>query len=95
MRARVVNVTDLMVLGSEGTHPHAIDTAGFEALFTKDRSVHFNYHGYGTELRGLLFGREKLERVSIEGYREEGSTTTPFDVSGFFVCFVGVTDRGR
>lgn len=81
MRVRVVNVTDLMVLGAEGTHPHAIDAAGFEALFTDNKNVHFNYHGYVTELRGLLFGRERLERVSIEGYREEGSTTTPFDVS--------------
>lgn len=80
MRVRVVNVTDLMVLGAEGTHPHAIDDVGFEALFTSDRNVHINYHGYVTELKGLLFGRRSLERVSIEGYREEGTTTTPFDM---------------
>lgn len=80
MRVRVVNVTDLMVLSAEGTHPHAIDDMGFEALFTNDRNVHINYHGYVTELKGLLFGRPSLERVSIEGYREEGTTTTPFDM---------------
>lgn len=80
MRVRVVNVTDLMVLGAEGSHPHAIDDVGFEALFTADKNVHINYHGYVTELKGLLFGRRSLERVSIEGYREEGTTTTPFDM---------------
>lgn len=80
MRVRVVNVTDLMVLGAEGSHPHAIDDVGFEALFTADKNVHINYHGYVTELKGLLFGRPSLERVSIEGYREEGTTTTPFDM---------------
>lgn len=80
MRVRVVNVTDLMVLGAEGSHPHAIDDVGFEALFTGDKNVHINYHGYVTELKGLLFGRRSLERVSIEGYREEGTTTTPFDM---------------
>lgn len=83
MRVRVVNVTDLMVLGAENTHPHAMNDAAFDALFTKDRNIHFNYHGYVTELKGLLFGRPNLERVSTEGYREEGSTTTPFDVSFF------------
>lgn len=80
IRVRVVNVTDLMVLGAENTHPHSMDDTAFDAIFTNDRSIHFNYHGYVTELKGLLFGRPNLERVSIEGYREEGSTTTPFDM---------------
>lgn len=45
IRVRVVNVTDLMVLGAAGTHPHALSNAGFDALFTNDKPIHFNYHG--------------------------------------------------
>ena len=67
LRVRVINVTDLMILGASGTHPHALSDADFEALFTCDRPVHFNYHGYPIELKGLLFGRPRLDRVSIEG----------------------------
>lgn len=81
LRVRVVNVTDLMILSSSGSHPHALSDEAFDALFTADRRVHFNYHGYPIELKGLLFGRHGVERVSIEGYREEGTTTSPFDVS--------------
>nr|GAT55270.1 phosphoketolase [Mycena chlorophos] len=80
LRVRVVNVTDLMILSGDGAHPHALSHAAFDALFTKDRPVHFNYHGYPIELRGLLFGRPGLERITIEGYREEGTTTSPFDM---------------
>jgi xylulose-5-phosphate/fructose-6-phosphate phosphoketolase len=80
LRVRVVNVTDLMVLGTEGTHPHALSTADFDAMFTADRPIHFNYHGYTAELKGLLFGRPQTDRISLEGYREEGSTTTPLDM---------------
>lgn len=80
LRVRVVNVTDLMILSHEGDHPHALSHEAFNALFTTDRPVHFNYHGYATELKGLIFGRPNLERVSIEGYGEEGSTTTPLDM---------------
>lgn len=80
LRVRVVNVTDLMVLETEGIHPHSLNDQDFESLFTADRAVHFNYHGYGTELKGLLFARPGTDRITIEGYREEGSTTTPFDM---------------
>jgi xylulose-5-phosphate/fructose-6-phosphate phosphoketolase len=80
LRVRVVNVTDLMILGLEGSHPHALTHADFDALFTPDRPIHFNYHGYANEIKGLLFGRPNLQRVTIECYREEGSTTTPFDM---------------
>jgi len=80
LRVRVVNVTDLMVLGTEGTHPHALSTTDFDSMFTADRPIHFNYHGYSAELKGLLFGRPQTDRISIEGYREEGSTTTPLDM---------------
>ncbi|TFY59486.1 hypothetical protein EVJ58_g5744 [Rhodofomes roseus] len=78
LRVRVVNVMDLMILEPFGTHPHALTELDFEALFTKDRPIHFNYHGYVNELKGLLFGRPNTHRVTMEGYREEGTTTSPF-----------------
>jgi len=80
LRVRVINVTDLMVLGTEGTHPHALTNQDFDALFTADKPVHFNYHGYASELKGLLFERPQSQRITVESYREEGSTTTPFDM---------------
>lgn len=83
LKVRVVNVTDLMVLGSpneESAHPHALTTTAFDTIFTPDKHIHFNYHGYASEIQGLLFGRPKLDRVSVTAYMEEGSTTTPFDM---------------
>ena len=80
LRVRVVNVTDLLILKREGGHPHALSHEDFEALFTADCPIHFNYHGYGDEIKGLLFGRPKLSRVSVASYSEEGSTTTPLDM---------------
>ena len=80
LRVRVVNVTDLLILKHEGGHPHALTHDDFNALFTADRPIHINYHGYGDEVKGLLFGRPNLHRVSIEAYSEEGSTTTPLDM---------------
>ena len=80
LRVRVVNVTDLMILGPFGSHPHALSDTDFENLFTKDKKVVVNYHGYPHDVAGLVFGRKGAERMHIEGYREEGSTTTPFDM---------------
>ncbi|KAL2194191.1 XFP N-terminal domain-containing protein [Corynascus similis CBS 632.67] len=80
LRVRVVNVTDLMILAPESRHPHALSRAAFEDIFTPDRPVLFNYHGYAAGLQGLLFGRPRPDRMSVSGYREEGSTTTPFDM---------------
>ncbi|THG98190.1 hypothetical protein EW026_g3949 [Hermanssonia centrifuga] len=81
LRLRVVNVTDLMILAPEGSHPHSLEEADWDALFTSDKPVHFNYHGYPQELRGLIFGRPTIgSRVSIEGYREEGTTTSALDM---------------
>ena len=76
LRVRVVNVTDLLILKHEGGHPHALSHSDFSALFTPDRPIHFNYHGYGDEIKGLLFGRPDL----VAAYCEEGSTTTPLDM---------------
>ena len=80
LRVRVVNVTDLMILGASSSHPHALSDDAFDALFTSDVPIHFNYHGYANELKGLLFGRPNLNRVTIASYKEEGSTTTPFNM---------------
>ncbi|KAH7927923.1 D-xylulose 5-phosphate/D-fructose 6-phosphate phosphoketolase [Leucogyrophana mollusca] len=80
LRVRVVNVTDLMILGPHGSHPHALSDEDFDTLFTKDRHVIINYHGYPIEVKGLLFGRPGIGRVIIEGYIEEGTTTSPFDM---------------
>ena len=51
LRVRAVNVTDLMALGAAGTHPHALSDEAFNDLFTKDRRIHFNYHGYAAEIQ--------------------------------------------
>lgn len=59
-------------------YPHALSRQKFTEIFTDDRKVIFNYHGYPAELQGLLFGRPGLDRMVATGYREEGSTTTPF-----------------
>ncbi|KAK9238834.1 XFP N-terminal domain-containing protein [Lipomyces kononenkoae] len=80
LRVRVVNVTDLMILEPAGAHPHALTDERFDSLFTEDKPVHFNYHGYPTELKGLLFGRPNLDRITIAGYDEEGTTTTPLSM---------------
>lgn len=78
LRVRTVNVSDLMVVHAEMVHPHAMSRQQFTEMFTDDRTVVFNYHGYPAELQGLLFGRPGLHRMVVNGYREEGSTTTPF-----------------
>ncbi|KAF2669816.1 putative D-xylulose 5-phosphate/D-fructose 6-phosphate phosphoketolase [Microthyrium microscopicum] len=80
LRVRVVNVTDLLILGAENNHhPHALTDAEYESLFGGGVPVHFNYHGYAQELKGLIFGRPG-QNVTIASYHEEGSTTTPFDM---------------
>lgn len=81
LRVRVVNVTDLMILGAQDNHhPHALSHADFESLFSDTAAIHFNYHGYAQELKGLLFGRPAMDRITIASYIEEGSTTTPFNM---------------
>lgn len=67
LRVRVVNVTDLMILGPFRSHPHALSDQDFESLFTPDRQIVINYHSYPIEVKGLLSGRPNLGRVSVEG----------------------------
>jgi len=81
LRVRVVNVTDLFVLENKGEHPHGLDDQMFDALFTPDSPVIINFHGYPSAVEQLLFGRDNVRRFQINGYREEGTTTTPFDMN--------------
>lgn len=67
LRVRVVNVTDLMILGPPGSHPHALSDEDFNSFFTPDKPVIINYHSYPVELKGLIFGRPNLERITIGG----------------------------
>ena len=80
LRLRLINVTDLLVLESESLHPHGLDQQMFDALFTDHCPVIFNFHGYPSALKQLLFHRGDSERFSVNGYQEEGTTTTPFDM---------------
>jgi len=80
LRLRVVNITDLLVLESESLHPHGLDQGMFDALFTDHCPVVFNFHGYPSALQQLLFHRGDTVRFVINGYHEEGTTTTPFDM---------------
>ena len=81
LRIRVVNVTDLMILERESEHPHGLDDQMFNAMFTPNRPIIINFHGYASAVKQLLFGRKNIHRFTINGYREEGTTTTPFDMN--------------
>jgi len=78
LRVRVVNVTDLMVLPRWEEHPHALSDTEFDSLFTKDKPVVFDFHGYPSAVKQLLYDRGCSNRVTVLGYKEEGTTTTPF-----------------
>lgn len=79
-RVRVVNVTDLQVLGIPQKYPHGLDAGRFHRLFPMDCPVVFNFHGYTAAIKQLLWERPHNERFDLNGYREEGTTTTPFDM---------------
>jgi len=79
-RLRVVNVVDLMTLFTPGAHPHGMTEERFEALFGVDTPVVFAFHGYPGTVHQVLHGRSHPHRFHVRGYREEGTTTTPFDM---------------
>ncbi|HEX2020312.1 MAG TPA: phosphoketolase family protein [Aurantimonas sp.] len=81
LRIRFVNVVDLMALQPQDRHPHGIADAGFDALFTTDRPVIFAYHGYPYLIHRLTYRRANHENIHVHGYQEEGTTTTPFDMT--------------
>jgi xylulose-5-phosphate/fructose-6-phosphate phosphoketolase len=80
LRVRVVNVVDLMRLQPPAEHPHGLPDPEFDALFTTDRPVIFAFHGYPTLIHRLTYKRANHENLHVRGYREEGTTTTPFDM---------------
>ena len=80
LRVRVVNVVDLMRLQPEAEHPHGLPDTEFDSLFTTDRPVVFAYHGYPWLIHRLTYRRAGHSNLHVRGYKEEGTTTTPFDM---------------
>ncbi|MBI5887237.1 MAG: phosphoketolase family protein [Deltaproteobacteria bacterium] len=80
MKIRVVNVVDLMTLEPPGEHPHGLADNDFNMLFTKDRPVIFAFHGYPWLIHRLTYRRANHQHIHVRGYKEEGTTTTPFDM---------------
>jgi xylulose-5-phosphate/fructose-6-phosphate phosphoketolase len=80
LRVRLVNVVDLMRLQPESEHPHGLSDAEFDALFTTVRPVIFAYHGYPWLIHRLTYRRRNHANIHVRGYKEEGTTTTPFDM---------------
>jgi xylulose-5-phosphate/fructose-6-phosphate phosphoketolase len=80
LKVRVVNVVDLMRLESDSEHPHGLADAEFDALFTTNRPVIFAYHGYPWLIHRLTYRRANHANIHVRGYKEEGTTTTPFDM---------------
>ena len=80
LKVRVVNVVDLMRLQPESEHPHGLADIEFDSLFTADRPIVFAYHGYPWLIHRLTYRRTNHENLHVRGYKEEGTTTTPFDM---------------
>jgi xylulose-5-phosphate/fructose-6-phosphate phosphoketolase len=80
LKVRVVNVVDLMRLEPDTEHPHGLSDRDFDALFTTDKPVIFAYHGYPSLIHRLTYRRNNHRNMHVRGYKEEGTTTTPFDM---------------
>jgi xylulose-5-phosphate/fructose-6-phosphate phosphoketolase len=81
LRVRVVNVVDLMALEPKTEHPHGLSDAEFDAIFTKDKPIVFAFHGYPWLIHRLTYRRTNHDNLHVRGYKEEGTTTTPFDMT--------------
>jgi xylulose-5-phosphate/fructose-6-phosphate phosphoketolase len=81
LRIRVVNVVDLMTLEPRSEHPHGLPDADFDAIFTKTKPIVFAFHGYPWLIHRLTYRRHNHGNLHVRGYREEGTTTTPFDMT--------------
>jgi len=81
IKVRVVNVIDLMTLQTSSEHPHGLSDREFDSIFTTDKPVIFAYHGYPTLIHRLTYKRKNHANFHVHGYREEGTTTTPFDMT--------------
>ncbi len=87
LKLRVVNVVDLMCLQSPNEHPHGLSDPDYDALFTKDKPIIFAFHGYPWLIHRLVYKRTN-QQLHVRGYKEEGTTTTPFDM-----CVLNEIDR--
>ncbi len=81
LKIRVINVLNLMTLRPKKNHPHGIDDKEFEVLFTKDKPITFVFHGYSSLIHRLTYSRPNHSNMHVYGYMEEGTTTTPFDMT--------------
>jgi xylulose-5-phosphate/fructose-6-phosphate phosphoketolase len=81
LKIRVINVVDLMTLQPPGEHPHGISDNDFDVLFTKDKPIIFAYHGYPWLIHRLTYRRFNHRNLHVRGYKENGTTTTPFDMA--------------
>ena len=80
LKVRVVNVVDLMTLQPKSEHPHGMSDEDFDALFTPDKPIIFAFHGYPLLIHRLTYRRTNHDNMHVRGYKEEGTTTTPFDM---------------
>jgi xylulose-5-phosphate/fructose-6-phosphate phosphoketolase len=81
LKVRVVNVVDLMTLQPHEEHPHGLSDKEFDTLFTTDKPIVFAYHGYPWLIHRLTYRRTNHANIHVRGYKEEGTTTTPFDMA--------------
>lgn len=81
LKIRTVNVIDLLALQDPDQHPHGLDNQSFDEIFTTDRPVVFAYHGYPSLIHRLTYRRTNHENIHVRGFVEEGTTTTPFDMT--------------
>lgn len=88
IRIRFVNVVDLMTLQPQSEHPHGLTDEDFDELFTRDKPVVFAFHGYPWLIHRLTYRRHNHDNIHVRGYKEEGTTTTPFDM-----CVLNNIDR--
>ncbi len=80
LKVRVINVVDLMKLQPQSEHPHGLSDKDFDGLFTKDKPIIFAYHGYPSLIHQLTYRRTNHRNIHVRGYKEEGTTSTPFDM---------------
>ena len=81
LKIRVINVVDLMALQPQSEHPHGLSDQDFDLLFTKDKPIVFAYHGYASLIHQFTYRRTSQKNLHVRGFREEGTTTTPFDMA--------------
>jgi xylulose-5-phosphate/fructose-6-phosphate phosphoketolase len=98
LKLRFVNVVDLMTLQPQSEHPHGLSDRDFDALFTADKPIIFAYHGYPWLIHRLTYRRTNHDNLHVRGYKEEGTTTTPFDMTVLntidrFHLVIDVVDR--